>query len=121
VASPSSSNPYEWRGRTANGYELQIERVPTGMWRVIYGGFSRSTSASLVAALGEATGSPTSAAWISTLVERLSGQQDPPAAPAVIGAIEMLGGKVGGSDNESDLRRHEAQVGPAEKAAARAQ
>ena len=91
MASPSSSNrpsdmrdttamqrAYEWRGRTANGYELQIQRVPTGKWRVIYGGFSRSTSASLVAALGEATGSPTSAAWIATLVEQLGTVEDAP-------------------------------------------
>ena len=69
---------YEWRGRTANGHELNIQRVPTGMWRVIYGGFSRSTSASLVAALGEATGSPTSAAWISTLVKQLGSVEDAP-------------------------------------------
>jgi hypothetical protein len=86
VASPSSSDGHanmpdplaetrparEWRGRSPSGYELHVRREPTGRWRVIYGGFSRSASANLASALAEATGSPATTGWICALVELLA-------------------------------------------------
>jgi hypothetical protein len=55
----------------------------------------------------------------SRWAEGVTRSQDAPAASAVVGAVEVLWGVVGGADNESDLRSQEAQVGPTVEAAAR--
>ena len=44
--------------------------------------------------------------------------QDLPGASGVAGSVEMFRGVVGGADDESDLRGHKAEVGPAVEAAA---
>jgi hypothetical protein len=75
---PVSSVPVSfWRCETPSGHEVQIRRERDGSWRVTYGGFSRSTSASLPSALAEASASPANALWIRALVKQVT--QDAPA------------------------------------------
>jgi hypothetical protein len=49
-----------------------VRREPGGAWRVVYGGFSRSTNRSLASALAEASGAPATAAWVRALAARLA-------------------------------------------------
>jgi hypothetical protein len=99
VASPSSSNSRrrsassaahasltEWQGTAPSGHEVHVRRQ-SQVWQVVYGGFSRSSDASLASALAEATGSPASSLWIRSLVQQFDAGGPPPSdAEAAAGA-----------------------------------
>jgi hypothetical protein len=69
----------EWQAWAPSGHSVHVRREPTGVWRVVYGGFSRSTSRNLTSALAEASGSHASDLWIRALADRLAAHDRPPS------------------------------------------
>jgi hypothetical protein len=75
---PSTEAPLEWRAYAPSGHAVHVRREPGGMWKVVYGGFSRSTGRNLTSALAEASGSSPGDVWIRALADRLASNEREP-------------------------------------------